>query len=756
MMDVDNFQVVGKGYPRHEAVDKVNGNAVYTDDMIVPNMVYGAILRSPHAHARVLSIDTSEAEKIPGILGVLVPDDVSAIRYNCSGTPPSPLVVKDERILTDHPLHVGDRIAAVAATSPRLCREALSRISVVYKPLPPLFDIDRSIEKKAPLLHPETSDSNIFKKIEAHQGDMETGFGASELVMEGDFETPGIFHVCLETVGCICDYSREGKVTIWSNSQTPFQERRILAELLEMPESRIRIIKPVMGGGFGSRQQLHNQPVGVLLSKRVKRPVKIVNTREEEMVGTCVRHASRCSVKAGVSADGFLQAFHAKVYHNTGAYGTHGPIVLAAQSRKLPYRTPHYRYEGNCVYTHSPVAGAMRGYGNPQLTFAREVLFDRIARKLKMDPVRFRLQNRIRVGDTVPGSPLVLESCALRECIEAGEKIREKIDEAEASEPERRNNDIVASWGVAMGMHTSGPSNNTGLSSAVILVHDDGSANLLTGSADMGQGSETALCQIVAEVLGIGLSDVTVTAADTLYTPYETGSFASSQAYVAGNAVKDAAENVIAQVREALAEIYDVQTARVVWKGGLFRIIAGEKETQLNFKEAISRITFDESGAVVIGRSSFKAQQSAPPFAVCWAKAAFDRLTQSIDIRHVIQAVDVGTAINPDIVTGQIEGGVMMGLGYALMEQVEIDRRTAKPSTNDLLAYKIPSIMEMPEIHTYIAKSYEPTGPLGAKSVGEMTTIAVAPAVVNAVAAASGQDIGSLPLTKFYNIKHRS
>lgn len=754
-MERDKFQVVGKGYPRHEAVDKVTGNALYTDDMAFPDMVYGAILRSPHAHARVLSIDTSEAEKLPGVLGILVPDDVSHIRYNCSGTPPSPLVVEDERILTDHPLHVGDRIAAVAATSPRLCQEALFRISVVYKPLPPLFDIDRAIDKNAPLLHPETSDSNIFKTIKAHQGDMKAGFEASDLVMEGEFETPGIFHVCMETVGCICDYSREGKVTIWSNSQTPFQERRILSQLLDMPESRIRIIKPAMGGGFGSRQQLHNQPVGVLLSRRINRPVKMVNTREEEMVGTCVRHASKCRVKVGVSTDGFLQAFQARVHHNTGAYGTHGPIVLAAQSRKLPYRTPHYQYEGNCVYTHSPVAGAMRGYGNPQLTFAREVLFDRIARKLNMDPVRFRLQNRIRVGDTVPGSPLVLESCALLECIEAGEKIRKRIDEEETSVSKPLNSDIVESWGVAMGMHTSGPSNNTGLSSAVILVHDDGSANLLTGSADMGQGSETALGQIVAELLGIDLSDVTVTAADTLNTPYETGSFASSQAYVAGNAVNVAAENILEQVRNALAKIYDVQRDQIEWKNGRFTITEGKKETQLNFKEAITSITFDENGAVFIGRSSFKAQHSAPPFAVCWAKAAFDSLTQSIEIRHVIQAVDVGTAINPDIVTGQIEGGIMMGLGYALMEQVEIDRRTAKPSTNDLLAYKIPSIMDMPEIHTHIAHSYEPTGPLGAKSVGEMTTVAVAPAVVNAVVAASGQDIDSLPLTKFFNLKHR-
>jgi len=293
------------------------------------------------------------------------------------------------------------------------------------------------------------------------------------------------------------------------------------------------------------------------------------------------------------------------------------------------------------------------------------------------------------------------------------------------------------------------------MSSAVILVNDDGSANLLSGSADMGQGSETALSQIVAEVLGIELSDVTVTAADTLYTPYETGSFASSQAYVAGNAVYAAAEDIIEKVKTALAKFYEAEADQVEWNDGLFRLLAHGEKIRLTFKEAISKITFNETGTVVIGRSSFKAQNSPPPFALCWAKVAFDKLTQSIEVRHIIQAVDVGTALNPDIVTGQIEGGIMMGLGYALMEQIEIDKRASKPSTNDLLTYKIPSIMDLPEIHTHIATSFEPTGPLGAKSVGEMTTIPVAPAIVNAVVAASGHDISSLPLTKFYNIKNR-
>jgi len=747
------FNVVGRSHPRHEVGDKVRGKAVYTDDLELPNMAYGAILRSPYPRARVVEIDASEARVLPGVLGVLLPKDVPQKPYNCSGNPPSPLAIQDERVLTDHPLHVGDRIAAVAATSTELCQKALSLISVDYEPLPPVLDLDEAISETSPVLHPEIGPTNIFNKIEADQGDVEKGFAASDLVLEDLFETPGIFHVCMETVCCICDFTRKNDLVVWSNSQTPFQERRILSKIVGLPESRVRIVKPIMGGGFGARQQLHNQVVGALLSRLVKRPIKILNTREEEMVGTCVRHASKCRVKMGVSKEGRIQAFQAEVHHNCGPYATHSPIVLAAQSRKVPYRVPHYRYEGYCVYTDYPVAGAMRGYGNPQLSFAREVLLDRAARKLNMDPIQFRMENRIFPGDTVPGSPLVLQSCAIKECIEAGEEIRNRIDRQEEANPQKNSADIVERWGMALAMHTSGASNNTGMSSAVIIIHDDGSATLLTGSADMGQGSETALTQIVAEVLGVELVDVRVTAADTLHTPYETGSFASSQAYVAGHAVHAAAMDVIERTRTSLAARYEVETDHVVFENHRFSINSTEKPISLTFKKAISKTHFGETGTVVTGRSSFKASHSAPPFAACWAKVAFDRLTNSIEVRHVIEVVDVGTAINPDIVTGQIEGGISMGLGYALMEDLEVDSRVSKPLTNDLLAYKIPSTVDMPEIHTHIVSSFEPSGPLGAKSVGEMTVIPVAPAIVNAVVAATGEDISQLPLSKYFNIK---
>jgi CO/xanthine dehydrogenase Mo-binding subunit len=745
------FKVLGRGFPRHESWDKVRGKAVYTDDLELPGMVYGAILRSPHPRARVLNIDASAARNLPGVLGVLLPEDVPQKPYNCSGNPPSPLAIQDEKILTDHPLHVGDRIAAVAATSHALCQKALNLITLQYEPLPPVLDLDWAISEASPVLHPEISSNNIFNKIEADQGDVETGFEGSDLVLEDVFETPGIFHGCMETVSCVCDFKGERDLVVWSNSQTPFQERRILSKLLKMPESAVRIVKPTMGGGFGSRQQLHNQVVGALLSRLVQRPVKIINTREEEMVGTCVRHASKSHVKLGISKEGMIQAFQAEVHHNCGAYATHSPIVMAAQSRKVPYRVPHYRYDGYCVYTNYPVAGAMRGYGNPQLSFAREVLLDRAARQLEMDPVALRMKNRILPGDRVAGSPLVLQSCAIKECIEAGEAIRKVIDGEESVK--RKGTALVERWGMALAMHTSGASNNTGMSSAAILIHDDGSATLLTGSADMGQGSETTLSQIVAEVLGLDLNDVRVTAADTRHTPYETGSFASSQAYVAGHAVNAAANDVIDQARALLGIRYGLKKENVLFENHRFQFEREKKAVSMSFKEAVREVHFGDIRTVITGRASFKASHSAPPFAACWAKVAYDPLTNSIAVRHAIEVADVGTPINRDIVTGQLEGGIAMGLGYALMEDLEVDRKLKKPMTNDLLAFRVPCAVDLPEIHTHIVESYEPSGPLGVKSVGEMTMIPVAPAIVNAVAAASGRDVSRLPLSKYFNIR---
>lgn len=727
------FRIANQNIPRLESNEKVIGAGQYTDDFSIRDMVFGAVLRSPHPHARARSINPSAALLMPGVLDVLLPNQVQDIRYNASGNPPSPMLLEDELILTDNPLFEGDSVVAVAATSPLLCKQALERISVDWEVLPALLSVDAALAPGAPLLHPDIGGSNDFMVLKYDKGDIAVGMAACDIVIEDEFITPPVHPLPLEPTGCICEWTREG-ITIHSTSQTMFQERRLLARMFNLSESRVRIVKPLMGGGFGARQQLHYQPIGCLLSKRIGRPVKMILSREEEMTATTVRHSARMRVRLGADKEGRILAMDTEVWHNTGAYCTHGPIILAAQGKKTPYDIQHYRYRGHCVYTNSVTAGAMRGYGNPQLTFARELLVDRLARRLKIDPVQLRLRNHLRTGDLVPGSTTEVTSCKIDDCAAEALRIQSDVD---------RHRSSSGQWGVAFCMHTSGPSNKSGLSSASIYVNQDGSIQLNLGTADIGQGSETALAQVAAEVLGIPLSAVNVHSADTRSTPYDTGTFASSQMFVGGNAVLLAAHSAIEDLSRAFADAKGVAREQVSFKGGMFSF-SGENCT---FAEAANESLFGAKGRVVFGEGSYKAVEAPPVFAVCLARVERDSLTGVITVTDLIETVDVGTVINHNIVQGQIEGGVVQGLGYCWMEQIETDPRTGKNMTADALLYKIPTSRDIPRIHVASVPSYDPYGPLGAKSVGELTLVPVAAALAVAVERVSGETVNRLPLS---------
>lgn len=742
---------VGQSYPRHEALHKALGTARYTDDLAFPGMVHGMILRSPYPHARVLAIDTSDALRSEGVLGILTPWDVVQTAYNCSGNPPSDLIFPDETILTDHPRCVGDRICAVAAVTAAQCREAIDKLRVKYEVLPAVTGIKAALEKNAPLVQEERSPGgNVMKTLTFSQGDVEQGFSEADHVFEETFYTQPISHVALELTGCVCDAAPDGKITVWSPSQTPYQERRILSELFERNESDVRIVKPVTGGGFGARQQLHSQPVGILLSRLVKRPVKLMNTREEDICATATRHETSCTIKLGVMKDGKLVAAHIRNYLNGGPYTTHTPTVSAAAGRKFQYRIPHYRYEGISVYTNAPTAGAMRGYGNLQVVAGREVLLSRVARTLGLDPVSFRLQNHVATGERFPAADYDILSCGIEECVAAAERIRADIDRVHLL---RDTDERREAWGEAFCCHSTGPSNKDGMSSAIVTANDDGSVCLSIGSADIGQGSETVMCQIAAESLGVDYPAVSVRAADTAVNPYDTGTFASGQTYVCGNAVALACRDLSARLAAALAGYHDLPQDSVSVLDGVYRVGCPDRELRLTFREAVRLLAFGMKGLVLIGSASYKAKASPPPFAVCYARAVYYKKTNAIEITDVIEVADVGTAINPESVRGQLEGGVGMGVGFALMEDIEHNRTARKTVCADLLGYRAPLTVDMPRIHVDIARSsYEPSGPLGAKSVGELAAVPVAPAIVNAVAAASGKDTNSLPLSRFYSV----
>ncbi len=742
----NNFKVVNQPLPRHEALAKVLGQAKYADDLDFANLAYGLIVRSPHAYAKVSGYDKEAALNINGVLGIICADDIPATLFNCSGNPPSAALIKDELMLTNEPKCLGDRVAAIVAESPELCIQAARALNIQYRVFKPNFKIKDA--QNAPALQAaEGEGHNLFKTMAFSQGDVEQGFKEAAHIFEGSFTTRAQAHVALEPTVCICDYQPNGKVTIYANSQTVHQERRIIGELLNMNETDIRVIKPHTGSGFGARQQMHNQHLGVLLSKLAKRPVKILHTREEEMYATATRHETEASYKFGIDSQGMIKTFAGQNYLNAGPYTTHSILVSGAAGRKFQYQADNYLYEGKSIVTNSPTAGAFRGYGNIQFSFGREIMISRIAKALNQDPIKFRLKNHLKVGERFPSANYDLYSCEIEACVAKAEQIKAAID---SQKPLLNNDKIGSAWGHAFACHSSGPSNMDGMSSAIVMVNTDGSANLLIGSADIGQGSETVMKQIAAEKLGLNYEQVNVKAADTDLTPYDTGTFASGQTYVCGNAVAKACEDTIAKLQAALINYHDLEAAAISFEDGYFYYQKDAKDIKQSFAEAVKNVYFGLKGSVIIGTASFKATASPPPFAVCYARAEYDKALNNITITDIIEVVDVGTPINPGAVLGQIEGGVAQGFGFAIFENMDINAVAKKTSAADLLHYKAPMSVDMPQIHAAIVESYEPTGPLGAKSVGELTTIPVAPAIVNALEAATSTEINHIPVADLF------
>lgn len=733
------FQSINREVPRLESTLKATGQAKYTDDLRLPNMAYAAIVRSPYSRAKVLSIDVSGAEKVPGYLGCLLPDEVPQTYFNCSGNPPSPLLMEDEQILTLEPKVLGDRILCVAAETEQACREAADAVRVEYEELMPYLDVRSALSERAEPLQPHISQDNVIQHREVSQGDRAQGEAESDVIVEDHFVTPPMQHVTIELTSCLCDFSDGQHLTVYSTSQTVFQERRIMAELLGLKEKDVRFSKPMVGGGFGARQQLHAQHVAALMSKKLGRPVNLSYTREEDLYSV-VRHASDVDLRIGASKDGKLKLFDTTFRLNGGPYTTHTPTVVAAAARKLQYNVPNYFFHGMSIFTDHITGGAFRGYGNTQLTFGREILMDRLADQLGIDPVELRLMNHVQVGECFPCASIPVSSNGIEECARRCQEIQAEID---AKAPLVDNDEIRQAWGIAFSCHGSGPSNKDGLSGAIVMLNDDATVQLLVGSADIGQGSETMECQIVAENLGIPLSSVQITAADTLTTPYNTGTFGSSQTFICGNAVVLACDDLKRKVLEQLKVIYP--GCEVEEKDRRY-YIRGSENLEMSFREATQKIMFDIKGGVIIGAGTYKAAACPNPFSVCYVKAEYHKKLNAIRLMDIIEVVDVGTPINRMTVAGQLEGGIAQGVGYALYERMEINPRSKRTLSSDLLHYRIPQMDDMPQTHVDMVDSYDPYGPHGAKSVGELATVPIAPAIVNAVRHASGQELNSLPL----------
>jgi putative selenate reductase molybdopterin-binding subunit len=751
--------IVGANVRKVDGVKLVTGGAAFTDDIHLPGMLYGKILPSPYAHARIRRIDTRKAKALPGVHAVLTYRDVPRIPHTTAGQAwpePSPY---DTYLLDNKVRFVGDRVAAVAAETRAIAEQALKLVEVEYEVLPAILEIEQAMAPGAAVIHDEPDSSKIYDRernlagyILREIGNVEQGFRESDLILEREFRTQRQQHTSLEPHVTIAWLDADGRLVIRSSTQVPYHCRRQVAMILELPVSRVHVIKPRIGGGFGGKQEMLLEDITGALAMAAKRPVKIEFTREEEFYMARSRHPQILRMKMGVKRDGTVVASQLTVLANTGAYGGHSTTVQGnTGSKVLPlYRAPNMRFECHVVYTNSPVAGAFRGYGCPQGFFAQETLVDEIAMELGIDPLEFRHRNVIRLGDIDSlsaqlgegreGLPRVVRSCGLPQCMDrAAEAIgwqKKRALVPDAGSHLRRG------VGMACSMQGSGIA-GIDWASAFIKMNEDGSFFLQVGASDVGAGADTVLSQIAAETLGVSLDKIVITSGDTDITPFDVGAYASSTTIISGGAVKKAAHKVRAQVLEIAAKMLDAPVDSLECAGNqVFTTCACRKSVSMT--DVAMHALYKEKVQIMDGASHFNTD-SPPPFCATFAEVEVDTETGQVKVLHLATAVDPGTAINPMQAEGQVEGAVTQGMGYALTEEVVLDA-AGRPANPNFLDYKIFSAKDMPKLTTILVQTEEPLGPYGAKSISEVPINGPAPAIANAIHHAVGVRIRKLPI----------
>lgn len=743
------LDVVGTRRPMLDAAAKAKGTAQFTDDLTLPGMLHGKILRSPFPHAKILHIDTSKAEKLSGVKGVMTGQDIGNIKY---GIVP---MAKDEYALAkDKVRFMGDDVAAVCAIDPEIAEEALEFIKVDYEELPSVFDPMEAIKEGAPLVHDDVA-GNVSASIRKEFGDVKRGFEESDFVFEDTFYSQAVNHAPLEPHAALAQYDpQRGELIVWSSTQIPFFLRRNLSTTLLVPESKIRVIKPKVGGGFGQKIDMFAKDFcACWFAIKLGRPVKFVYEREEVFIATRQRHPVYLRVKTGMKKDGTITAQQFCAHADGGAYNSTAPlmITLLGYFLMIPYRVPNLLYEGYHVYTNKPVGGPMRGHGVPQARFAVERHIDMIAARVGLDPAEVRIKNSIHAGEP-HAAKFVINTCGFADTVkEAAEAIgwREK----------RGKLPFGRGVGLAGGSFPSGVSNMSHISSgAVVQVGRDGAVNVLTGAADIGQGAETVIAQIVAEELGVPLENIRVTAADTGITPLDPGTFGSGVTVRAGNAARIAALSAKKKIFECVAEKLEANAEDLVAKKGKI-FVKGSAERGITIPDALKAYQYADLPMPIVGRGSWMAPATEPTallkedgnfspsysFMTQAAEVQIDLQTGKVKVLKMVTAHDCGRAINPLLVEGQLEGSIVGGMGQALYEEVIVeDGQMMNPS---FLDYGLPTTLEMPEIEAIEVETNDPLGPFGAKESGEGTQLSPAPAIVNAIYDALGIEFTELPIT---------
>jgi xanthine dehydrogenase molybdenum-binding subunit len=754
-------RLIGQRLPKVDAPDKAAGRATYGHDVRLPGMLHGKILYAAHAHARVVHVDASRAARLPGVKCVLTAADNPPTHFGYGkDQTPFKTIARSRR----------DEIAAVAAVDVDTARHALSLIEVEYEPLPALFSVAAALAPGAPLIHPEHG-SNLFQTYRYEHGDLARGEAESDLILESRHHLPYVNHACMETSVVVAHYEQGGRLTLWSTTQIPFLLQRDLSEALNIPGSHIRVIQTAIGGAFGRGLDIYPfEPIAALLSMRSGRPVRIAFSRREEFLAGPARQPADVLIRAGARRDGRLTFRDVSATLDIGAYVSWGsvtPLVMMETTASL-YKIPHVRFQADCIYTNNLVTGAMRGYGNPQSTFFVETMMDQLAEGVGMDPVEFRLINANEPNSTTPQG-LVITSCGLKECLQAVAAAADRPatrggqSAGHAPDPmahEAQPNTLKRGVGFAATLNVGGGARiyRSDGCGATVKVDDFGHVTLITGSTEIGQGSETVLAQIVAEALGVLPQDVSVVNSDTDIKPWDVGVHASRTTFIAGNAAHLAALDARRQIFETAAEMLGVSPDRLTASEGRIRLTGAPDAPALPLSRVVRQRHFRQGGQIVVGegwydpptqmvdKHTYKGNISAAyGFGAQMAEVEVDEETGQVRVLRLACANDVGRAINPMAVEGQIEGGAQMGLGYALSEELIV--ANGQVLNPDFHHYRLFTAADMPEIETILVETDDPGGPFGAKGVGEMGGTPTAAAIANAIYDAIGIRLTDLPMT---------
>lgn len=749
------MKIVGKNTKRVDGISLTKGKPVFADDVRKKDFLYLKILRSPIAHGKIKKIDTSEAMKIDGVKLILTHKDFKPIYYTTAGQgapEPSP---HDTLVLDNIVRYVGDRVAVAAATSIETAERALDAIHVQYEELPAIFDIDESMGNST-VIHPDKEGfnfvfdpmNNIASNIDEELGDVEKAFASSDHIFENTYSTPYVQHAHIEPHVSLSWLDENDRLVIRTATQVPHHVRRIVAEVLEIPIAKIRVIKPRIGGGFGSKQEIIGEELVAAVTLRTGKPARLEYTREEEFTAARSRHPQKITFKIGLNKDHIIQAIDMNILQNSGAYGPHSLTVMSvAASKTLAlYKSNHVRIAANSVYTNLPPAGAYRGYGAPQGFFALESMMDEIADALSVDPTQFREKNYFNEGDEVPiakvlgegreGFPVILNTSGIRECLQIGKQ------EINWSTLRSLKNGKYLKKGVGVATVAQGSGiAGIDMGSAWIKMNEDGSFNLNIGATDLGTGSDTALAQIAAEVLEVPVKKIIVYSSDTDLTPFDTGAYASSTTFISGAAVKKAAEEVKEQILEQGKKILDIVEAEIINES-----VVDKNGQKISYADICMKSFYTDHQTQIQSTASHVSYDSPPPYNATFADVSVDTETGFVTVNKIVSVTDAGQIINPQMSEGQVEGAIPQSLGMALSEFMIFDKkgRAINRNFND---YHIYTSIDMPEIVAKFVHTDEPTGPYGAKAVAEIPTNGPAPAVVNAIYNACGVRIRNLPIT---------